>query len=303
MPLLGKPVAEAILRDVRQRAAAVETASAQPPTLAIVLVGEDADAAVYTRALLRACRHAGMRGEEVRLPAATDERGAIAEVRRLGDAGTVDAILIQTPLPTSIRRSALTDAIPAAKDVDGLSAENAGLLTQGRARHVPATARALVLLAEASGLAIAGTRAVVVGRSDVVGLPAGLLLMQANATVTVCHRATIDLAAETRRAELLVVAVGRPGLITGEMVAPGAVVLDAGTTMTAAGLRGDVDAASVAAVAGALTPVPGGVGPVTTAVLLQQVVTAAEHRCLRLTDRAELPAVQEGRGMGGIGAS
>lgn len=271
-------MAEAVLVDVRRRAGAVAAASGQPPTLAIVRIGEDADAAMYTRTLLRACRNAGIRGQEVLLPDSTDEQSAIAEVRRLGDAETVDAILIQTPLPATLRRAALTDAIPPVKDVDGLSAENAGLLAQGRTRHAPATARALILLARASGLALPGTRGVVVGRSDVVGLPAGLLLMQANATVTVCHRATVDLAAETRRAELLVVAVGRPGLITGDMVAPGAVVLDAGTTMTATGLLGDVDAVSVAPVASALTPVPGGVGPVTTAVLLQQVVTAAEQR-------------------------
>ena len=278
IPLLGKPVAERILATVRSRAEAFQRRQGRPATLTIVRVGEDADAAVYSRSLLRACRHAGLLGEDLRLPAATEERGAVAEIRRLGDSAAVDAIIIQTPLPAAFRRATLTDAIPPVKDVDGLSGENTGLLAQGRARHVPATARALLLLAETSGVTIAGARTVVVGRSDVVGLPAALMLLQANATVTVCHRATADLAAETRRAELLVVAVGRPGLITGDMVAPGAVVLDAGTTMTTDGLRGDIDLASVTAVAAALTPVPGGVGPVTTAVLLQQVMAAAEER-------------------------
>ncbi|MGI8912465.1 MAG: bifunctional 5,10-methylenetetrahydrofolate dehydrogenase/5,10-methenyltetrahydrofolate cyclohydrolase [Chloroflexota bacterium] len=276
--LLGKPVAERLLQDLAGRIRMVQVTAGRPPTLAVVRIGEDADAAVYTRALLRACRRAGLEAEDVQLPAATDERSAIAEIRRLGSAVAVDAIIIQTPLPAGIRRAALTDAIPPVKDVDGLSGENTGLLAQGRQRHIPATARALLLLAEASGITIAGARAVVVGRSDVVGLPAALMLLQANATVTVCHRSTVDLAAETRRAQLLVVAVGRPGLITGDMVAPGAVVLDAGTTVMADGLRGDVDAVSVAPIAAMLTPVPGGVGPVTTAVLLQQVVAAAEER-------------------------
>lgn len=276
--LSGKALAEQILTDVHSRAQAFQNQALRPATLAIVQIGEDQDAAVYSRSLLRACRRVGLQGEDVRLPAGTDERTAVAEIRRLGGAANIDAIIIQTPLPGAMRRAALTDAIPPVKDVDGLSGENTGLLAQGRPRHVPATARALLLLAEASGITIAGSRAVVVGRSDVVGLPTALMLLQANATLTVCHRATADLGKETRRAQLLVVAVGRPGLITGAMVAPGAVVLDAGTTMTAEGLRGDVDAASVLERAGALTPVPGGVGPVTTAVLLQQVVAAAEER-------------------------
>ncbi len=278
LSLLGKPVADRLLADLTGRAQAFLARHGRPPALAVIRIGDDPDAAVYTRSLQRACRHAGIRSDDVQLSAATDERTAVATIRRLGADAAVDAIMIQTPLPQGLRRAALTDAIPPVKDVDGLSGENTGLLAQGRPRHVPATARALVLLAEASGITVAGARAVVVGRSDVVGLPAALMLLQANATVTVCHRATADLAAETRRAELLVVAVGRPGLITADMVAPGAVVLDAGTTVTADGLRGDVDAPAVAAVAAALTPVPGGVGPVTTAVLLQQVVAAAEER-------------------------
>lgn len=277
LSVLGKPIADRLLADLTGRAQAFLARHGRPPALAVMRIGDDPDAAVYTRSLQRACRHAGIRSEDVRLPAATDEQTAVATIRRLGADAAIDAIMIQTPLPRGLRRAALTDAIPPVKDVDGLSGENTGLLAQGRPRHVPATARALVLLAEASGITIAGARVVVVGRSDVVGLPAALMLLQANATVTICHRATADLATETRRAELLVVAVGRPGLITADMVAPGAVVLDAGTTVTADGLRGDVDAA-VAAVAAALTPVPGGVGPVTTAVLLQQVVAAAEER-------------------------
>ncbi|HEY8742751.1 MAG TPA: bifunctional 5,10-methylenetetrahydrofolate dehydrogenase/5,10-methenyltetrahydrofolate cyclohydrolase [Chloroflexota bacterium] len=279
--LIGKPIADGILANVSARANAFASMAGRPPGIAIVLIGDDADADVYTRSLLRACRRAGLHGEEIHLPATTDEAAAVTAIRRLGDAAAIDAIIVQTPLPASIRRAALTDAIPPVKDVDGVSGENTGLLAQGRPRHVPATARALVLLAEASGISIAGSRTVVVGRSDVVGLPAALMLLQANATVTVCHRGTVDLMAETRRAELLVVAVGRPGLITGPMVTPGAVVLDAGTTVTADGLRGDVEAVSVAEVVAALTPVPGGVGPVTTAVLLQQVVSAAEERLAR----------------------
>ncbi|HEV7214684.1 MAG TPA: bifunctional 5,10-methylenetetrahydrofolate dehydrogenase/5,10-methenyltetrahydrofolate cyclohydrolase [Chloroflexota bacterium] len=276
--LSGKSLADQLIADAHSRAQAFQAQAQRPATLAIVQIGEDQDAAVYSRSLLRACRRVGLQGDEVRLPVGTDERTAVGEIRRLGGAAHVDAIMIQTPLPGTMRRAALTDAIPPVKDVDGLSGENTGLLAQGRPRHVPATARALLLLAEASGITISGTRAVVVGRSDVVGLPTALMLLQANATLTVCHRATADLAEETRRAQLLVVAVGRPGLITGNMVAPGAVVLDAGTTMTPEGLRGDVDAASVMERAAALTPVPGGVGPVTTAVLLQQVVAAAEER-------------------------
>ena len=276
--LYGKPVAEPLLAAIRERAAAAQVRLGRPPTLAIVRVGDDPDAAVYTRSLLRACRSAGLLGLDVQVTAPADEGEAVRQGRELGAAAEVDGILLQTPLPAGVRREALVDAIPPVKDVDGLTPENAGLLALGRPRHIPATARALLLLAEAAGRPLPGARAVVVGRSNVVGLPTILQLLNANATLTVCHRATLDLAAETRRAELLVVAAGQPGLITGGMVAPGAVVLDAGTTVTEGGLRGDVDAASVAEVAGVLTPVPGGVGPVTIAVLLRQVVAAAEEQ-------------------------
>lgn len=276
--LLGKPIAERVQAETRAGAQAFADAAGRVPALAIVRLGDDPDAAVYTRSLLRACRAAGLQGQDVHLPSTLSEREALARLRQLGDAADTDAILVQTPLPAHIRREPLIDAIPPVKDVDGLTAENAGLLARGTPRHVPATALALLLMAEASGATLTGARAVVVGRSNVVGLPAALLLLKAQATVTICHRATVDLAAETRRAEVLVVATGRPGLITGAMLNPGVVVLDAGTTVTPAGLRGDVDADSVLPVAGALTPVPGGVGPVTTAVLLAGVVSAADER-------------------------
>ncbi len=276
--LYGKPIADALLEAVRARVRDLTASLGRAPTLAIVQTGNDLDVAVYTRSLLRACRAAGLQGVDVHLGATVDEPSAVQRVRQLGDDSGVDAILIQTPLVPTVRREALLAALPPVKDVDGLTDESAGLLLRGAPRHVPATAKALLLLAQDSGLKLAGARAVVVGRSNVVGLPSALLLLRAQATVTICHRGTRDLAAETRRADLLVVATGRPGLITGEMVATGAVVLDAGTTMTEQGLRGDVDAATVGEVAGLLTPVPGGVGPLTTAVLLEQVVAAADER-------------------------
>lgn len=277
-PLLGKPIAERLLADVRARADVFQTRAGRPPSLAIVRLGDDPDAAVYTRSLLRACRNAGLRGQDAHLPDAISEAAAVRDVRQLADTPEIDALLLQTPLPPEVRRDALLDVLPPIKDVDGLTVENNGLLLLGRPRHVPATARALLLLAEASGIAPRGAEAVIVGRSNVVGLPTALLLLRAGATPTICHRGTADLAGTVRRGQIVIVAAGRPGLVTGAMVQPGAVVLDAGTTMTAEGLRGDVDAASVEAVAGALTPVPGGVGPVTTAVLLEQVVAAAEER-------------------------
>lgn len=276
--LLGKPIAERLLSDVRARAQAFQARAGRPPSLAVVRLGDDPDAAVYTRSLLRACRNAGLQGQDAHLPNATSEADAVRDMRRLAEASDIDALLLQTPLPPNVRRDALLDVLPPVKDVDGLTVENNGLLLLGRPRHVPATARALLLLAEASGLPLRGARAVIVGRSNVVGLPTALLLLRAGATPTICHRGTADLAAAVRRGQLVVAAAGQPGLITGDMVQPGAVVLDAGTTMTAEGLRGDVDAASVEAVAGALTPVPGGVGPVTTAVLLEHVAAAAEER-------------------------
>lgn len=279
--LYGKPIAAALLDTVRTRVQELTATLGRAPTLAIVRTGDDPDVAVYTRSLLRACRASGLQGVDVHLEATVDERSAVQRVRQLGDDRTVDAILIQTPLVPAVRREALLGVLPPVKDVDGLTDESAGLLLRGAPRHVPATAKALLLLAQRSGRELAGARAVVVGRSNVVGLPAALLLLRDQATVTICHRGTRDLAAETRRAGLLVVATGRPGLVTGDMVAPGAVVLDAGTTMTEQGLRGDVDAATVGEVAAVLTPVPGGVGPLTTAVLLEQVVAAAEERAGR----------------------
>lgn len=275
--LLGKPIANAILERVDASAAAFTATHGRPPTLAIVRLGDDPDAAVYTRSLLRACRTHGLRGEDVHA-SQVDLAGALQLVTVVAGRSDVDGIIIQTPLPAGMRIDQVAAALPVEKDVDGLTAHSAGSLARGQPRFVPATARALLLLAKASGMPLAGARAVVLGRSAVVGLPAALLLLRENATVTICHRGTLDLSGELRRADVLIAAAGQPGIVTGADIKPGAVVLDAGTTMVEGVLKGDVEVASAAEVAGQLTPVPGGVGPVTAAVLLEAVVTAAHDR-------------------------
>ena len=249
------------------------------PGLAVVLVGEDPASQVYVRSKERAAAAMGLAAQTIRLPAETAEAELLAVVRRLNDDAAVDGILVQLPLPQHISTEAVLDAIDPAKDVDGLTPTNAGLLAAGRRGLVPCTPLGVMKLLAVADVNLAGARALVLGRSVLVGRPMAALLTGASATVTLAHSRTRDLAAECRRAEVLVAAVGRPEMVRGDWVAREAVVIDVGINRTAAGtLVGDVAYGEVVGHAGAITPVPGGVGPMTIACLLENTVTAALRR-------------------------
>jgi len=245
--------------------------------LATVLVGADPASEIYIRLKHKASEEAGIEAIDHRLPAATPEDELVELVEELNEDDSVDGILVQTPLPEQIDEERIMRAIDPIKDVDGLHPFSAGQLYLGRQTLVPATPLGVMHLLEEYRIPIAGQRAVVVGRSPLVGKPLALLLLQANATVTICHSRTDDLARHTLAADILVAAVGLPGLVTADMVKQGSTVVDVGITRTEAGIRGDVDA-DVADVAAYLTPVPGGVGPLTIAALLGNAVRAARYR-------------------------
>jgi len=245
--------------------------------LATVLVGDDPASDVYIRLKHKASDAAGIAAVDYRLPAQTTEEELVDLVQELNEDDSVDGILVQTPLPDQIDEARVMRALDPMKDVDGLHPFNAGQLYLGHQTLVPATPLGVMHLLEEYRIPIAGSRAVVVGRSALVGKPMALLLLQANATLTICHSRTQDLTRHTLDADLLVAAVGVPGVITADMVKQGATVVDVGITRTEAGLVGDVEA-DVAEEAAFLTPVPGGVGPMTIAALLGNTVRAARYR-------------------------
>ena len=268
----GKALAERLRGEVTREIAALGHVG-----LATVLVGDDPASDVYIRLKQRAATEAGIDARDIRLDASTSEDEVLALVHDLNDDAEIDGILVQLPLPSQIDETRVTYAVAPHKDVDGFHPVNAGNLYLGTPLHVPATpAGCMALLAE-YGVDPKGKNAVVIGRSEIVGRPAAMLLLQAHATVTICHSRTADLAAEVRRADIVVAAVGVPGIVTADMVKPGAAVLDVGLTRTEEGIRGDVDPA-VADVAGLLTPMPGGTGPMTIALLLRSAVKAARFR-------------------------
>jgi len=271
----GKAVAATLRAEVAARVAALP----YRPGLAVVLVGGDPASQVYVRSKDRAATATGISARTLRLPADTRQAELLATIRALNDDPAVDGILVQLPLPKHIATEAVLDAIDPAKDVDGLTPTNAGLLAAGRPGLVPCTPLGVMKLLAAAGANLAGTRALVLGRSVLVGRPMAALLTAADATVTLAHSRTRDLAAECRRAEVLIAAVGRAEMVRGDWVAQEAVVIDVGINRTEAGtLVGDVAYAEVAAHAGAITPVPGGVGPMTIACLLENTLTAAIAR-------------------------
>jgi len=270
-PLAGREAAAAV-----RAAAADAVARADAVTLAVVTATGDESAAWYVRSLSTAAARLGIGFAVTDLGAGASAAQIAATLRALSADEGVHGIILQTPLPAGLRLAELAGGIPQAKDVDGANPLSLGRLTAGLPAFAPATAAAVLVLLDFHGIDLAGRRAVVVGRSAVVGKPLAQLLLGRDATVTVCHSRTPDLAAVTREADILAVAAGRAGLISARHVRPGAVVVDVGTNPTAdGGLAGDVDAASVAPVAGALAPVPGGVGPVTTAQLLLNTARAA----------------------------
>jgi len=245
--------------------------------LATVLVGDDPASEIYIRLKHKAAQEVGIDPIDHRLPSTTAEDELVELVEELNENDEVDGILVQTPLPEQIDEARVMRAIDPMKDVDGLHPFSAGQLYLGRQTLVPATPLGVMHLLDEYRVPIAGRRAVVVGRSTLVGKPVALLLLQANATVTICHSRTEDLAHQTLDADILIAAVGLPGVITADMVKQGATVVDVGITRTDAGVRGDVEA-DVAEVAAFLTPVPGGVGPMTIAALLGNAVRAARYR-------------------------
>ena len=293
--LRGAPLAAAIRAEVAREAEALCAALGSPPALAVVRVGDGPATAVYLQRILENCRQVGIEGRLVALDADVHPDRVADAVGRLSADERVAGILVGQPLPPTIALDAVLRRLDPAKDIDGIHPLSAGMLALGRDGFVPATAEAAVEILVRSGIELAGRRAVVVGRSNVVGKPAALLLLRRHATVTICHSRTADLAAETRRAEILIVAAGRPGLVGADMVAPGAVVVDVGINVIDGRIVGDVDERA-AEVASAITPVPGGVGPLTNAILLTHLVRAAcaqaGSRGLPLPSRAalEVPA-------------
>ncbi len=271
----GKAVAAAL----RARIAADVATLSYRPGLTVVLVGEDPASQVYVRSKDRAAQAAGIQAHTIRLPASTSEAELLAVIAGLNADPAVDGILVQLPLPAPLRAQPVIDAIDPAKDVDGLHPINAGRLANGLPGLVPCTPLGTMKLLAEAGVALRGARALVLGRSVLVGRPVAALLTNADATVTIAHSRTRDLAAECRRADILVAAVGRAEMVRGDWIAPGAVVIDVGINRLADGsLMGDVAFAEAAAIALAITPVPGGVGPMTIACLLENTVTAAKAR-------------------------
>ena len=273
----GKALAAQVRDALRSRVAALTAAGGQPG-LAVVLVGDDPASAVYVRNKIKACEDTGLDSRFDHLPASTTEAQLLERIRALNADPTVHGILVQLPLPRHLDAQRIVEAIAFDKDVDGLHATNAGLTLMGRPHFRSCTPYGVMKMLESVGAPIAGSHAVVVGRSNMVGKPMAMLLLAANATVTMCHSATRDLGAVTRHADILVAAAGRERLITADMVKPGAFVIDVGTNRGADGkLVGDVDFGPVSRVAGAISPVPGGVGPMTIAMLLVNTVEAAER--------------------------
>ena len=275
----GKAVAARVRAEVMQAASELRATGAAP-TLAVVLVGDDPASAIYVRNKTRAAREANVDVRDHRLPATATQAELGALIDSLNRDSGVDGILVQMPLPPPLDPDAVVRALDPGKDVDGLHPANLGSLAQGRPRFVPCTPNGCMRLLREVDTQLDGARAVVIGRSLLVGKPIALLLSNANATVTMCHSRTRDLADEVRRADIVVAAVGRAELVRGDWIKPGAVVLDVGMNRKADGkLVGDVEFAAAAERARAITPVPGGVGPMTVAYLLENTVTAA--RCRR----------------------
>ena len=276
--LEGGAIAEEIRTAVAEDVVTFTAAHGRPPGLRVVIVGKDAPSTVYLERILRGCAKVGIDGGFVELEGEATESRVTAAVRELNGDPTVDGVIVQMPLPPTIRLRSVIDAIDPAKDIDGIHPLNAGLLRLGYDGFLPATAHAAVEILRRSGIQIEGRDAVVIGRSAVVGMPAAFLLVREDATVTVCHSRTRDLPGHVRRADIVVVAAGVPGLVTGAMLKPGAVVVDVGINVVDGRIVGDVDFESARAVASAITPVPGGVGPLTNALLLTHLIRAAERQ-------------------------
>jgi len=280
----GKAIAKQIQQEIKAEVAEFSRLSGVTPTLAAVLVGDNPASQVYVRNKEQACGRAGIVSQLYRLSADTTEKELLELVKRLNQDASVHGILVQLPLPKQIDSQRVLDAISPLKDVDAFHPENVGLISQGRPRFLPCTPHAVQQILHRNGITTIGKHVVIVGRSNIVGRPLALMLSQAdstcgaelaNATVTLCHSKSNHLAENTALADILVAAVGRPEFITGEMIKDGAVVVDVGINRTEKGLVGDVEFSSAEKVASYITPVPGGVGPMTVTMLLYNTVQAA----------------------------
>ena len=280
----GKALATTLEAELAEEVADFVQNNAHEPTLAAVLIGDDPASAIYVRNKRAACERVGIESRLHRLPASTTEEELLELIAQLNNDDGVHGILVQLPLPPQIREQKVLDAVHPLKDVDCFHPDNVGRLVQGRPRYLPCTPHGCLQILHRHGISVAGKHAVVVGRSEIVGKPLALLLAQkeshlgpdaCNATVTLCHSRTRDLAAICRQADVLVAAIGKPQFITAEMVRPRAAVIDVGINRTEAGVVGDVDFAAVKEIASAITPVPRGVGPMTIVMLLVNTLAAA----------------------------
>jgi methylenetetrahydrofolate dehydrogenase (NADP+) / methenyltetrahydrofolate cyclohydrolase len=276
--LEGGPIAAEIRAAVAEDVVTFSAAQGRPPGLTVVIIGRDAPSTVYLEQILRGCAKVGIDARFVELEGEATEAAVVEAIDGLNADPTVDGVIVQMPLPPTIRLRSVIDAIDPDKDIDGIHPLNAGLLRLGYDGFLPATAHAAVEILRRSGIEIAGQDALVIGRSAVVGMPAAFLLVREDATVTVSHSRTRDLPAHVRRADIVVVAAGHPGLVTGAMLKPGAVVVDVGINVVDGHIRGDVEFESARRVASAITPVPGGIGPLTNALLLTHLIRAAERQ-------------------------
>ena len=274
----GKLLAEQLREEIREEVRQM-TEAGNRPGLAVILVGNDSASAIYVRNKKNACAAAGIYSEEYLLAEDVSEDALLALIAQLNGRSDIHGILLQAPVPPHLHYTRIAETILPSKDVDAFHPYNVGRIMMGNYDFVPCTPAGVMELIRSTGVEIRGRNCVVIGRSNIVGKPQAMLLLQADGTVTVCHSRTRDLAEITRRADILVSAVGKAGFVTGDMVKPGAVVIDVGMNRTPDGkLTGDVDAASVEPVAGYLTPVPGGVGPMTVTMLLRNTVTAAKKQ-------------------------
>lgn len=279
--LEGAPFASEIRDRVATEVVTYVKDHGHPPGLAVVVCGRSAPSMVYLERILKACAQVGIEASFVDVEGDTpqaQEAELSAAIQRLNGDRQVAGIIVQMPLPPEVRLRAVVDAIDPLKDIDGIHPLNAGLLRLGYEGFIPATAHAALEMIHRSGVELQGADAVVIGRSAVVGMPLAFMLTKEDATVTVCHSKTRDLAAEVRRADIVVVAAGKPGLVTGAMLKPGAVVIDVGINVVDGRIVGDVDFDSAERVASAITPVPGGVGPLTNALLLSHLMRAAQRQ-------------------------
>ncbi len=275
----GTALSKQLRIDIAQRAAAL-TAKGVQPGLAVILVGNSQASQVYVRNKVKACEDNGIHSVLEQYPSELSEEDLLARIQALNADPAIHGILVQLPLPTHIDAHKVIEAIDAAKDVDGFHVNNAGMLMTGRPQFLPCTPYGIMKMLESIDYPVRGAHAVVVGASNIVGKPQAMLLLQAGATVTICNSKTRDLGHHTRDADILVVATGKRNIVTGDMIKPGAVVIDVGMNRDEHGkLCGDVDFAGAQDVAGYITPVPGGVGPMTITMLLMNTVEAAERSC------------------------